>query len=100
MPDEIPISHVNKTLNKRSISDLINLSYRIAGLEKTVVLADQLMYIGFYYATYSGISIGINDFIIPREKEEIILNAKFMVEVVPNDFCNLKEYCSAKDGIC
>jgi DNA-directed RNA polymerase subunit beta' len=61
---------------------LINESYRIAGLEETVRLADQLMYIGFNYATYSGISIGINDLIIPDEKHNIVIDAKKEVKEI------------------
>jgi DNA-directed RNA polymerase subunit beta' len=82
LPNKIPISFVNKTLTKKAISNLINESYRVAGLEETVNLADQLMYIGFYYATYSGISIGINDLIIPNEKHKIIMEAKKEVKEI------------------
>ena len=82
IPKEIDISSVNRTLTKKVISNLINSSYRLAGLEKTVILADHLMYIGFHYATYSGISIGINDLIIPEEKEDIIIKAKKSVKEI------------------
>ena len=46
------------------------------GLKHTVVFADQLMYTGFAYATRSGVSIGIDDMIIPDEKKGILGEAE------------------------
>jgi DNA-directed RNA polymerase subunit beta' len=63
---------INRTMNKKAISSLINQCYHNVGLKETVIFADQLMYTGFYYATRSGASIGINDLVIPEVKAEII----------------------------
>jgi len=46
-PIEVGFDNVNKTLDKKAVSSLIDLSYRKAGLKKTVIFADQLMYLGF-----------------------------------------------------
>ena len=46
------------------------------GLKETVIFADQLMYTGFHYATYSGVSIGVDDLVIPNEKADIIEQAE------------------------
>ena len=46
------------------------------GLKDTVVFADQLMYTGFAYATRAGVSIGIDDMIIPGEKKGILDEAE------------------------
>ena len=46
------------------------------GLKDTVVFADQLMYTGFAYATRAGVSIGIDDMIIPDEKKGILDEAE------------------------
>ena len=59
-------------MTKKMISQLLNECYRQLGLKETVIFADQLMYTGFRYATYSGVSIGINDLVVPKEKAEII----------------------------
>ena len=59
-------------MNKKAISNLINQCYRVVGLKETVIFADQLMYTGFRYSTMSGVSIGVNDFVIPEEKARII----------------------------
>ncbi len=59
-------------MKKKAISKLINQAYRVVGLKDTVIFADQLMYTGFAYSTISGVSIGVNDFVIPDEKARII----------------------------
>ena len=53
-PIEVGFDNVNKTLDKKAVSSLIDLSYRKAGLKKTVIFADQLMYLGFDFSTRSG----------------------------------------------
>src|SRR4029079_3048300 len=76
LPEGLPYSFVNTELTKKNISRLINTSYRMLGLKHTVVFADQLMYTGFAYATRSGVSIGIDDMIIPDEKKGILGEAE------------------------
>ena len=66
------LMNVNKTLDKKSISNLIDISYRKAGLKDTVIFADQLMYQGYEYSTKSGSSICVDDCLIPDDKAEII----------------------------
>ncbi|MDA4543111.1 hypothetical protein NY997_19260, partial [Escherichia coli] len=63
-------------LTKKNISRLINSSYRQLGLKDTVVFADKLMYTGFAYATRAGVSIGIDDMLIPDEKKGILTEAE------------------------
>ena len=72
VPDGLSYDLVNKPMVKKAISNLINTCYRDAGLKDTVIFADQLMYMGYHYATVSGISIGFNDFEIPPEKYELV----------------------------
>ena len=50
-PIEVGFDNVNKTLDKKSVSNLIDISYRKAGLKATVIFADQLMYLGFEHST-------------------------------------------------
>lgn len=76
LPDGLPFSLINKTLDKKAVSKLIDACYREVGLKDTVILADQLMYTGYHYATRSGISIGVNDMIIPSEKVDLIKAAE------------------------
>ena len=74
-PQGLSFDLVNSTLKKKSISKLIDISYRQLGLKKTIIFADQLMYAGFHYATLSGSSVGIDDFTIPGEKEQLLAEA-------------------------
>jgi len=72
LPDGMPFALVNTELNKKAISRLINSCYRHLGLKETVIFADQLMYTGFRYATRAGVSIGIDDLVIPDAKKGIL----------------------------
>src|SRR5699024_4050529 len=67
MPKGMPFELVNRDLTKKVIGQLINECYRFGGLKQTVIFADQLMYTGYDYATRSGISIGVEDMVIPPE---------------------------------
>ncbi|RXQ98577.1 DNA-directed RNA polymerase subunit beta' [Pseudoxanthomonas composti] len=76
LPDGLPFALANVELTKKNISRLINSSYRRLGLKDTVVFADKLMYTGFHYATRAGVSIGIDDMLIPDEKKGILTEAE------------------------
>jgi DNA-directed RNA polymerase subunit beta' len=76
LPEGLPFALVNTELTKKNISRLINTCYRMLGLKDTVVFADQLMYTGFAYATRAGVSIGIDDMIIPDKKKGILAEAE------------------------
>ena len=79
VPDEIPFSFVNKVINKKEMANLIDHSYRSCGPKTTVILADRLKDLGFEYAARSGLSIAIDNMIIPAGKEEIVSKANFDV---------------------
>jgi len=82
LPDGLPFSLINRPLNKKAISSLINECYRRLGIKETVIFADHLMYTGFSYATRAGISIGIEDLIIPESKADIIGHAENEVKEI------------------
>ena len=85
-PDEVGFENINNVLNKKSVSKLVDISYRKAGLKKTVIFADQLMYLGFDFSTRSGSSIGVNDFVIPEEKAKIIDTSEKEVKAIEKQF--------------
>ena len=85
-PKEVGFKNINKVLNKKSVSELVDISYRKAGLKKTVIFADQLMYLGFDFSTRSGSSIGVNDFVIPKEKANIIDLSEKEVKSIEKQF--------------
>ena len=72
LPAGLPFALINKTLKKKEISRLINASFRQCGLRDTVIMADKLMYTGFTYATRAGISIAVDDMLMPPQKSELI----------------------------
>ncbi|MCK0107616.1 DNA-directed RNA polymerase subunit beta' [Marinobacter sp. S0848L] len=88
VPDGLPFDIVNKPMVKKAISNLINTCYRDAGLKDTVIFADQLMYMGYHYATRSGISICFNDFEIPPEKYELVDAASDEVKDIENQYAS------------
>ena len=85
-PYEVGFENINNVLNKKSVSKLVDISYRKAGLKKTVIFADQLMYLGFDFSTRSGSSIGVNDFVIPEEKAKIIDTSEKEVKAIEKQF--------------
>jgi DNA-directed RNA polymerase subunit beta' len=85
-PEGMPFRLLNEPLKKRQISNLINSCYRRLGLKKTVVFADKLMYTGFHYATKAGVSIGIDDLVIPKEKKNILSDAESEVVEIQNQY--------------
>ena len=86
VPKGLPFELVNQPMKKKAISRLLNEAYRRCGLKDTVIFADQLMYMGFRQATMSGASIGVNDFVIPDEKTEIVAEADTEVKEIERQF--------------
>ena len=88
LPEGMSFDLVNRDMDKRAISRCINVCYRRVGLKKTVVFADQLMYTGFHYATKAGISIGVNDMVVPEEKESILRVAEDEVKEIQDQYAS------------
>ena len=86
LPDGMPFPAINQTMKKKTISEVINLCYRTVGLKETVIFADQLMYMGFRYAAMSGISIGVDDMVIPEEKVAILAEAEEEVKNIQSQY--------------
>ncbi|MDD5754123.1 MAG: DNA-directed RNA polymerase subunit beta', partial [Methylococcales bacterium] len=86
IPAGMPFDLVNCDMTKKNISRLINYSYRYMGNKDTVILADQLMYLGFKYATRSGISFGIEDMEIPAEKDVILADSNKEVNEIQSQY--------------
>ena len=88
VPKGISYEHVNRTLGNKDISRLINVCYRTVGLKDTVIFADQLMYLGYEYSTASGASIGVEDFVIPKEKASIIGQAESEIREIESQYAS------------
>jgi DNA-directed RNA polymerase subunit beta' len=86
LPKGLPFANINKALKKKEISKLINTSFRKCGLKETVVLADKLLQNGFRLATRAGISIGIDDMLVPKQKYELIERAEKEVKEIEQQY--------------
>ncbi|NJS35795.1 MAG: DNA-directed RNA polymerase subunit beta', partial [Brachymonas sp.] len=86
LPKGLPFENIDKALKKKEISKLINTSFRKCGLKETVVLADKLLQSGFRLATRAGISIAIDDMLVPQEKHTIVERAEKEVKEIANQY--------------
>ncbi len=77
LPDEMPF--VNGLLKKKGIGQLINYCYLNLGLETTVKTLDRVKELGFRYATRSGLSVGLDDMVIPDSKYTTVADAEKQV---------------------
>ncbi|HRK86909.1 MAG TPA: DNA-directed RNA polymerase subunit beta', partial [Alcaligenes faecalis] len=86
LPKGMPFTALNRALKKKEISRLINQSFRRCGLRATVIFADKLMQSGFRLATRGGISIAMNDMVIPLVKEDILSQASNEVKEIDKQY--------------
>src|SRR5471030_3470421 len=76
----------NKSIKKSELGDMIWKCYKFAGHEKTVIMLDKLKELGFREATKSGVSIGIDDMIVPKERDEQIEAAHKQIKEVEKQY--------------
>ena len=88
LPKGLTFEAVNRDMTKKAISGVINLCYRHVGLKETVVFADQLMYTGFHYATRAGVSIGVDDMVVPQQKNRILASAEREVKEIQEQYAS------------
>ncbi|TPV96005.1 MAG: DNA-directed RNA polymerase subunit beta' [Myxococcales bacterium FL481] len=72
IPKQIPFEMVNQPLGKKQLNDLIDKCYRLRGQKATVLMADYLRSTGYSEATRAGISICMDDMVIPAEKATML----------------------------
>ena len=70
----------NREMKKKALSEIVFQSYRREGLAATVQFLDRLKEFGFRSATLGGVSIGIEDLVIPSDKETLLDEAEERVE--------------------
>ena len=86
LPKGLPFEVINRALKKKEISKLINVSFRKCGLKETVVFADKLLQNGFRLATRAGISIAVDDMLVPPQKAEVIARAEAEVKEIAQQY--------------
>ena len=84
--DEVPFHLVNRVMDKKSLAKLFEISFKLAGQKKTVLMADKLKNMGFEYATRFGASIAMRDMVIPDSKVKLVEKAKDEVKEIENQY--------------
>jgi DNA-directed RNA polymerase subunit beta' len=80
------LGFINFPVPKGKLGDLILNTYKVAGDRVTVETLDKLKELGFQTAMQAGISIGIDDMIIPENKKEIVADARKKVDEVESQY--------------
>jgi DNA-directed RNA polymerase subunit beta' len=91
LPKAVPgvnlaMPYINGLLKKKGIGQLVNYCYLRFGLEVTVKMLDEIKSLGFKYATRSGLSIGIDDMVIPDNKKTLVKDADKLVIAVQQQY--------------
>ena len=86
LPEEIPFRLINKVMKKSELANLVDYCYRYGGDKKTVLLSDRLKGLGYHYATLAGISISLDDMLIPSNKEKLLQEAQREIERVQEQY--------------
>ncbi|MGO9666505.1 MAG: DNA-directed RNA polymerase subunit beta' [Polyangia bacterium] len=86
IPKKLPFKLVNRVMGKKQLGDLIDSCYRVFGQKETVLLADRLRHLGYGYATKAGISICVDDLLIPKRKVELLEQAQKDVQEIEEQY--------------
>ena len=84
LPEGMP--YINGLLKKKGIGALVNYCYLTFGLETTVKMLDEVKTLGFTFATRAGLSIGIDDMVIPDNKKTLVRDAEKQVVSVQQQY--------------
>jgi len=84
IPDELP--YVNRVMTKKELGDLVALCYEKLGQDQTVKLLDDIKELGFRFATAAGITVSIDDMLIPKDKVEILKRSYKEVAEIENQY--------------
>ncbi len=86
VPKRIPFDAINKVMDKKQLQSLIDLTYRLCGEKETVLLADRVRSLGYSNATRAGISISLDDMLIPKRKQVLLEKATKEVDEIRNQY--------------
>ncbi|HSN90942.1 MAG TPA: DNA-directed RNA polymerase subunit beta', partial [Anaeromyxobacteraceae bacterium] len=86
VPKRLSFEAVNKVMDKKQLQNLIDLTYRLCGEKETVLLADRIRTMGYGNATRAGISIALENMVIPQRKQELLDRAMREVDDIHNQY--------------
>ncbi|UCG52282.1 MAG: DNA-directed RNA polymerase subunit beta' [Candidatus Latescibacterota bacterium] len=81
-----PLRFINEVLDKKTTEELVSTCFHKLGLEQTIVFLDSLKELGFLYATKSGLTIGVDDLIVPSEKQSLVDTATKEVQEITRQY--------------
>ncbi|MGH2570420.1 MAG: DNA-directed RNA polymerase subunit beta', partial [bacterium] len=84
LPEQVPF--VNKPLDKKTLEELVHEVYRRCGRYQTGIFLDQMKKTGFHFATLAGLTVGIDDVRVPREKTKLIESTEKDIEKILKDY--------------
>src|SRR5690606_12900853 len=84
----VELGLVNELLTKNRLRQIIGLCFRRAGIAKTVKFLDRMKSVGFEYATAGGLSVSIEDVVVPELKTDIINNAESKIDKIEFAYMN------------
>ena len=88
LPPGVPFEAVNLLMTKKELTKLIDACYRQAGHRETVIMLDRIKDLGFSYATRAGVSICVDDMLIPMKKSELIRKAQEEVAEIERQYAD------------
>jgi len=80
------LGYFNELATKGKVESLVARSFQRLGPYRTSILLDDLKKIGFEYATLSGITVGVDDMVIPTEKQVLVEKAQKEVERIWKEY--------------
>ncbi len=84
VPEEV--GYVNELLTKKKLQQIIARVFKITGMSRTARFLDDIKELGFQAAYKGGLSIGLDDIVVPAEKNKLIAQAKEEVDAVKNNY--------------
>ncbi|MFH1131954.1 MAG: DNA-directed RNA polymerase subunit beta', partial [Pseudomonadota bacterium] len=86
VPEELSFRLVNRVMGKKQLTEMMDACVRTCGEKKTVLLADRLRTLGYSYATLAGVSICIDDMVIPKAKAGLLASATAEVREIEDQY--------------
>jgi DNA-directed RNA polymerase subunit beta' len=86
LPDFVPVDLWNRVMKKKAINALVDYVQKYGGIAVTASFLDNLKNLGFKHATAAGVSISVDDVIVPQEKPELIAASKAKVKEIQKQY--------------
>jgi DNA-directed RNA polymerase subunit beta' len=82
----VPLRYKNDVMDKKGLANLVAEAFDRIGLEETIKFLDNLKQTGFGFATTSGLTVGMDDLVVPEGKSDIIESAATSVQSITRQY--------------